>query len=169
MSDDCCSSPSTGDGVPDLTLPFIQIVPSSEVVCPHCHQKGKAIQGQTVKALVIISLRNLTEAQYHFCHTPSCPVVYYTAAGDMITTQQLRERVYQKEPDADDVPICYCFRHTAGEVRNATPEARAAIVHDNNAGIRANQCACDLRNPQGSCCLGNVRELIKKVEQMSVR
>jgi hypothetical protein len=32
-----------------------------------------------------------------------------------------------------------------------------AIVDDIKAGIKAGQCACDLRNPQGTCCLGNVR------------
>ncbi len=41
---------------------------------------------------------------------------------------------------------------------------RAAIVDDINAGIQAGQCACDLRNPQGSCCLGNVREAIKQLD-----
>ena len=28
------------------------------------------------------------------------------------------------------------------------------------AGIRAGKCACDIRNPQGSCCLGNVRAVV---------
>ena len=43
-----------------------------------------------------------------------------------------------------------------------------AIVDDINTGINAGQCACDLRNPQGSCCLGNVRGLIKRIDTLAV-
>jgi hypothetical protein len=32
------------------------------------------------------------------------------------------------------------------------------------AGVQADQCACDIRNPQGSCCLGNVRAVVQRVE-----
>jgi hypothetical protein len=38
---------------------------------------------------------------------------------------------------------------------------RNAIAVAINAGIRAGACACDLRNPQGACCLGNARALVK--------
>jgi len=65
----------------------------------------------------------------------------------------------------DKVFVCYCFRHTVGDIRRASPHSRSALVDDINAGINAGQCACDLRNPQGSCCLGNVRSLIKRLEQ----
>ena len=46
---------------------------------------------------------------------------------------------------------------------------RAALIDDIDAGIQAGQCACDLRNPQGSCCLGNVRGLVKRLEQPIVQ
>lgn len=49
-----------------------------------------------------------------------------------------------------------------GEIRVASTEERVAILGDINTGIQADQCACDLRNPQGSCCLGNVRRLIRR-------
>jgi hypothetical protein len=41
-------------------------------------------------------------------------------------------------------------------------------VDDINTGINTEHCACDLRNPQGSCCLGNVRSLIKRMEKSAV-
>ena len=72
--------------------------------------------------------------------------------------------MYQKEPEAGEVFVCYCFRHTTGDLLVASTEDRGAILDDINTGINAGQCACDLRNPQGSCCLGNVRSLIKKAE-----
>ena len=127
------------------------------------------MQGRTVKALLSVSLREVRDVAYLFCRTPICPIVYFSPDGEQtFTVEHVRERVYQKAPDADDVWVCYCFRHTAGEVRAASPERRAAIVDDINTGINAGQCACDLRNPQGSCCLGNVRGLVKKLEIGSV-
>jgi hypothetical protein len=136
----------------------------TESNCPNCGEKGKLVQGQTVKALFNSSLRQLEETNYYFCCTQSCAAVYFSSNGkSVVTTSQLRERVYQKEPNADDVLVCYCFKYTVADIRNATQETRVSIVEDINAGIQANQCACDLRNPQGSCCLGNIRRLIKNL------
>jgi hypothetical protein len=124
---------------------------------------GMPVQGQTVKALVSVSLRQVREGAYLFCRTPDCPVVYYSAdesTGTPFTVEHIRERVYQKEPDSPDVLVCYCFRHTRGDITGGSVEERSRIEDDIVAGIEAGQCACDLRNPQGSCCLGNVRRLI---------
>ena len=98
---------------------------------------------------------------YHFCPDHHCPVVYFSVDGrHTITTNEVRERVYQKEPTAPDVWVCYCFRHTVEELQTADVPAQQAIIEDITRGIQADQCACDLRNPQGSCCLGNVRALL---------
>jgi hypothetical protein len=79
----------------------------------------------------------------------------------VFTTAQVRERVYQNHPLSESVFICYCFRHTLGSIKNATGPGRAAILEDINAGVQSQLCACDLRNPQGTCCLGNVRALLQ--------
>lgn len=167
MADTCCSIPSAGSTVCELPSPTIQRALREATACPVCNEKGKPVQGQTVKALVSVTLRQVQNVEYLFCRTPTCPVVYFTVDGEQtFTIQQVRERVYQKEPDTDDVFVCYCFRHKVDEIRTALPERRASILNDINAGIQADQCACDLRNPQGACCLGNVRELIKRWEQL---
>ena len=104
--------------------------------------------------------------KYRFCRTETCPVVYFSADSEQtFTVEEVRERVYQKEPEAEDIFICYCFRYTVGRLRAVLSKERIAIVDDINAGINAGQCACDLRNPQGSCCLGNVRNVIKRLEK----
>ena len=170
MSDSCCSQPSAGSVVCELPSVTVQRKSHPEAFCPECKQKGKVVQGQTVKALLSVSLRLIQDTEYYFCRTRSCPVVYYSADGkSTFTTLQLRERVYQKEPSADDVYVCYCFKHTVAEIRNASPESSDSIIKDINTGIQTNQCACDLRNPQGSCCLGNVRRLMKQKEQASIQ
>jgi len=151
---------TTTDTAPNPPAQDVQYPARTTDQCPNCKQKGRPVEGQTVKSMLAVSLRAVRDVDSLFCRTRDCPVVYFTADGTQtFTTGDVRERVYQKEPDSDDVLVCYCFGHTLGEIRAATGEFALAIVENINAGIKAGQCACDLRNPQGSCCLGNVRAL----------
>ncbi len=131
-----------------------------------CGKHGKPVPGQTIKSLLTVSLRLRREQDYWFCRTETCPVVYFSADGGQTFGQEnVRAVVYQKKPHGADTPICYCFQHTAEDIRAASVESRLEIVADIEAGIQADQCACDLRNPQGSCCLGNVNALLKELSR----
>ena len=143
---------------------------NDSVKCPACGTKGHQIDGATVKSLLAISLREVREIPYRFCANEDCDVVYYSDDGTQIfTTAQVRERVYQKEPEAADVLICYCFRHTPGDIRQQFAQSRhVKIIDDINAGIQSGQCACDWRNPQGNCCLRNVRQFVKHLETAAI-
>jgi hypothetical protein len=166
MTESCCCPPEAGNAVCDLPTQDVQRPHHVVNTCPECGKIGKPIQGQTIKALLSVSLRQVQDVKYLFCRTQTCPVVYYSADGEQtFTVEEVRERVYQKEPEAEDVFVCYCFKHTIGELRAASSKVWLVIVENINTGINAGQCACDLRNPQGSCCLGNVRNLIKRLEK----
>jgi hypothetical protein len=169
MTESCCCPPEAGNAVCDLPAQNFQRPPHATNTCPECGKTGKPVGGQTVKAMLSVSLRKVEAPKYLFCRTQTCPVVYFSSDdGQTFTVDQVRERVYQKEPEAEDVFICYCFRHTVGDLHTASPEARTTVVQDINIGVNGGQCACDLRNPQGSCCLGNVRAIIKWLEGPAV-
>jgi hypothetical protein len=144
---------------------------NDSVKCPACGTKGHRVDGATVKSLLAISLREVREIAYRFCANKDCDVVYYSDDGSQtFTTAQVRARVYQKEPEADDVLICYCFQHTLGDIRQQfAQDAVKDIIDDINAGIQAGQCACDWRNPQGNCCLGNVYQVVKHLHSTIIR
>ncbi len=166
MPETCNCPTEAGSAVGEKPSRRVEQAASTIGSCSACGQKGKPVHGQTVKALLSVSLPAVQDAEYLFCRTQSCPIVYFTVDGNqMFTIEHLRERVYQKEPDVDSVFVCYCFRHTVGDVRAASGQKRAAIVDDVNEGIQAGQCACDVRNPQGSCCLGNLHGLVKRLEE----
>lgn len=151
----CCSSYA----VPVLAS-------AQQALCPACSAQGKAVSVATVRALLRTSLRAVTHAAYHFCATPGCPVVYFTCdGGQRFTTDQLRERVFQKAPADPAALVCYCFQYTHTAVQEADAATRAQIVAEITAGVQAGQCACDIRNPQGSCCLGNVRRLVASLQR----
>jgi hypothetical protein len=136
-------------------------------ICPVSGTKGKKVDTATVKCLLSVSLSEVQNMQYYFCREMDCPIVYFTGDGaQSFSVEDVRERVFQKEPHNDQVFICYCFRYTVGDVRREREtHATGKIAEAINAGIRAGQCACDWRNPQGDCCLGNVIAVSKTVPE----
>lgn len=126
----------------------------NQAICPTCQQTGKPTETLTLKALLAVPLTELRDVEYHFCATPDCATVYFSADGAQCFHEaQLRDRVYQKRPDDPNVFVCYCFRHTIESIKQEPKAVVAAVTQ----GIKAGLCACDIRNPQGTCCLGNVR------------
>ena len=135
--------------------------------CPQCGLQGKRVQEVTLKAMLSVSLVELRAVPYYFCRTADCPVVYFSADGTQtFSGAMLRERVYQKEPGDDTVWVCYCFRHSAESIRtDLLTTSSGTVIPAIEQAIAAGQCACELRNPQGSCCLGNVRTLVQTIQQ----
>jgi hypothetical protein len=163
MAEACCRVPEAGSAVCEQPAPGMVRPNIQPGLCPTCGERGKPVQGQTVKSLLDISLRAVQDVPYFFCRNRDCPVVYFSEKSQQqFATADLRERVYQKEPDAPQVQVCYCFDYRVGTLRDAPVAERNTIIAEINAGIQAGQCACDLRNPQGSCCLGNVRAFGRK-------
>lgn len=158
----CCTRPNGAPTVSACAVPAA-IVQLSH--CPACGEKGKPVEMQTVKAMLAVSLEALRPTDYRFCRTPTCPVVYFTADGSQtFMTEDVREPIHQKAPQDDEVFVCYCFRHTPGSIRaELIATGTSTTVERINAGIQAGQCACEIRNPQGSCCLGNVRAVVRRV------
>jgi hypothetical protein len=135
--------------------------------CPQCALQGKRVQEVTLKAMLAVSLAELRAIPYYFCRTADCAVIYFSADGTQtFSGDMLRERVFQKAPGDDTVWVCYCFRHTAENIRTdllTTPAG--TVLPAIEQATAAGQCACELRNPQGSCCLGNVRALVQILKQ----
>jgi hypothetical protein len=133
--------------------------------CPTCGQKGKKVECLTLKAMLEVSLLAVRDAPYLFCRTAKCPVVYFSADGTQsFTKEQIRVPVYQKEPDNESVWVCYCFYHSPATIRaELLATGTSTVVEAIARGIQADQCACEIRNPQGSCCLGNVQTILKWV------
>lgn len=166
----CCSLPVDEKGfLIEIPEESAQIPARAKNTCPTCGQKGKSVDTATVKSMLSVSLNQIKDTPYFFCQNRGCLTVYFSGDGlQAFGRDEVRERVYQKEPEAKDVFVCYCFRHTVSEIQTASSEEQSSILEDINAGIKAGQCACDWRNPQGSCCLGNVRGVIKQAEKLIV-
>ncbi len=135
--------------------------------CPTNRQAGKVVDTLTLKALLDVPLSQLRPIAYHFCRASDCPTVYYSDDGEQVFSEaDLRERVYQKHPAEPDITVCYCFRHTVGSIREEIARTgQSSVIQEITNAIQAGSCACDIRNPQGSCCLGNVNSLVKQLKK----
>ncbi|MGB7337735.1 MAG: hypothetical protein WBC91_02500 [Phototrophicaceae bacterium] len=131
--------------------------------CPQCDSIGRNVDNATIKSLISVSLHRVADVIHHFCAKADCDVVYFAEdRSETFYTSDIRERIYQKERNADDILVCYCFLYTLNDIKKSRDHAgENPIVADINLGIQQGHCACDWRNPQGKCCLGNVMKIVK--------
>src|SRR3990172_12462818 len=106
-SDSCCCPPEAANMVCDLPAQNFERPARAANACPECGKTAKPVQGQTVKALLSVSLHEVRDVEYLFCRTQTCPVVYFSPNGEQtLTVEQVRELVYQKETNAEEAFAC---------------------------------------------------------------
>ncbi len=100
-------------------------------------------------------------ASYSFCRTPDCDVVYF-AGQAVFNRPDLKVRVGIKET-ADPIPLCYCFGYTREDIRRDIETSKSAAIPEKiKAEIQGGFCACEVKNPSGTCCLGDITRAIQK-------
>jgi hypothetical protein len=152
----CCSSTR------DEACALPQIKPG---LCPACGQKGKSVATLTVKNLVLDHTR-VTAASYSFCRTPDCSVVYFSDQG-VFYKPDIKVRVGIKEQE-DPIPLCYCFGYTREDVRIDIEERGSTEIPERiKTEIQGGFCACEVKNPSGDCCLGNVIKAVQEAQRKS--
>lgn len=125
--------------------------------CPTCHEKGRAVKPATIDALV--RDQQHTSEGWRFCRTATCDIAYYHPEGDTVPVSGLRVRVGQKEPSSDR-PVCYCFGYSAKAIES-DPDG---VSEDIKQRCRRGEDRCAETNPQGSCCLGNVLAIARRLQ-----
>ena len=152
---DCCSS----DGC--------STAPVEHGVCRHCGRAGHPVERGTVDALLKGEARDrLQPVVYDFDSNPTCPVVYFSNASDSyFGKEDLNVRVGIKE-DSDPIPVCYCFGHTRHSIETEIVDTGESTVFDSvRAKVRAGECECEIRNPSGNCCLGEITRTVRTVKE----
>ncbi|PIQ84621.1 MAG: hypothetical protein COV75_01290 [Candidatus Omnitrophica bacterium CG11_big_fil_rev_8_21_14_0_20_63_9] len=133
--------------------------------CPACGTLGKPVKRITLGALLKPEARSRIPLQeeFCFCRMATCEIVYFREGEAPFRKDDLGVRVGLKEPQDPTVPVCYCFGWTPQKIRaeiEATGQSTA--IEQIKAQVKASNCYCEVTNPQGSCCLGNVAKAVQE-------
>jgi hypothetical protein len=137
------------------------------IVCPGNGKVCKPVSRITVEALIRPEHKDsLTPTAYYFCDSPECDVVYVPAcAQPVITKSGLRVRVGIKEKE-DPIPLCYCFgidkKAILEDLRSNGATQIPKIITQR---IKTGECRCELTNPSGGCCLGDIYRVAKQAQE----
>lgn len=126
--------------------------------CPECGIACKPVEMRTLYHQVRFPAnQEIISDTYYFCPNKSCTTAYFSTVGNNIPKQHLT--TYQ---DIQNAKLSFCFDiHaadylTALRTNNAEPIKNFVIQR-----TKSGECACELRNPSGQCCLARFKQLEK--------
>ncbi len=146
MNESCCSTPAAGVAPHD---------------CPRCGTRGTSVERLTVAALTKgIVPRN---QRYWLCRQLECETVYFGEDETVVTATNMNTApgFKSKSPQA---LVCYCFQYRRRDIEAELVADREAVIPEHiTAEVRAGNCACEVRNPSGKCCLGEVQVAMEEI------
>ncbi len=135
--------------------------------CPACGQKGRAVKRITIASLLKPEHRfRIPEGEtFGFCSTQSCSTVYYGNGKALFNKGNLSVRVGLKETE-DSIPLCYCFGFTRSSIEEEIREKGKTDIPDRiKEELKKENCYCEITNPQGVCCLGNIAKAAEEINE----
>jgi hypothetical protein len=129
--------------------------------CPVDGAKGEPVKKVTVAAMALGPVP--ADGSFFVCRSSSCSVVYFGSDGTVLTTDQVRMVPSFKNGGSD--LICYCFEHTeAVLIEEVERSGRSTALESIESQLKAGNCACEIRNPDGRCCLKRARALVERAQ-----
>jgi hypothetical protein len=126
--------------------------------CPRSASPGQPVEWRTVAALVSGPVP--PRQTLWMCRDPECEVVYFGDRGASFVQDELR--VVPGFKAGSDGLVCYCFLHRRSAIEQEVEATGAsAILERVTARVRARECACEVRNPSGRCCLGELQQHVR--------
>ena len=136
-----------------MTLHPIEL--AEQRLCPTCGERGRGVKPSTLDALLKPGVPH-ADAGWRFCRTADCPTVYFSGvktleAGALTVAVGLKSQHPER-------PVCYCFGHSAADIQ-ATAGTPQSIFQQVSQACRRGEERCEVTNPQGTCCLGDIRAI----------
>ena len=133
--------------------------------CHLCGHLAKGVLKKTVEHMLTdqAKLRLSCLEGFYYCETPGCEVVYFRDV-EILTQKELEVTVGLKEGTVPTT-ICYCFDWTKEKIQAELDERGKTIaLEDIKAKMKDPGCSCEILNPSGGCCLGDVGKVIKELK-----
>ena len=153
------------DGVCCLISDVTKAPPRAD--CPESGTISRKIQHRTIEHLVKPELVDkILASQYYYCAAADCPIVYFSQDGaSKFNTEDIQLAVLAKD-QGKDVNVCYCFDWTRGRIEEEIRETGVSTASQKIAEkVRASLCECDIKNPKGTCCLGDINRVVTAFQE----
>ncbi len=151
MNEACCS---TSHSPPDTRC------------CPVSELRSQPVEWSTVAAL---AAECVPPRQYFWlCEDSDCDVVYFGEDGTLLGTDDVRVIPgFKGNPSRSDL-VCYCFLYSRQDLEDELKASGDTTIFERiSAEVKAGNCACEVRNPTGKCCLGDVRKASREAQEKS--
>jgi hypothetical protein len=127
---------------------------TTDTECPECGKEGKTLAPLTLRALLKDEFAGqIADADYRFCDAKDCNFVYF-GNGQTFSKSQLNVAVGVKETQGKR-PLCYCFGHSVATLKEEIrTKGQSDALQDIRKKMKDPGCACEVKNPSGTCCLG---------------
>jgi hypothetical protein len=139
-----------------------QAPPKAE--CPITKTSSRKVQRRTLEHMLKAEkVETIQNVQYYYCTDSNCNVVYFSNESvPYFTVDDVKVKVFAKDK-GDDVNVCYCFDWTRDRIRKEIIEVgKSSAAIEIARQVKAGLCACDVKNPKGTCCLGDVNAVVKE-------
>lgn len=134
------------------------------MTCPVNGARSKRVDLLTVRSLVRTIPLETRLTAYYFCEAPGCDVVYFPLGSGqpIFRRSDLLVRVGSKETE-DPIAVCYCFGFTRQDIWDEIRQTgHSTVAQRVRAEVQAGNCACEVKNPSGKCCLGAITRIAKE-------
>lgn len=129
--------------------------------CPRCGERGQSVDRLTVAALTTGIAP--ADQRYWLCRQLACEVVYFGEDATVIMAADMTVAPGFKSK-APEALVCYCFQHRRGDLEaELAAGGETTIPKRISAEVEAGNCACEVRNPSGKCCLGEVQRVSQEI------
>lgn len=135
--------------------------------CPTNGASSRRVPALTVRSLLRKLPFAMPDTQYYFCDSPDCDLVYFAfdPRAPRFRREDLSVRVGVKN-SSDPIPVCYCFGFTRQDIlEEIRATGQSTVAKRIAVEVEAGRCACEIKNPSGKCCLGEVARAVKSTEQ----
>ncbi len=132
--------------------------------CPISKTLSRKVQRRTLEHLLKADkVGSIRDVQYYYCLEPSCDVVYFSNENvPYFSVDDVKVKVFPKDK-GDDVHVCYCFDWTRGRIKEQIAETgKSTAALEITREVKAGNCDCDIKNPKGECCMGDVNAVAKE-------
>lgn len=128
-------------------------------LCPECNSEGMSVKIRTLfHQIRFPDNQEISQDNYFYCPSSICQTTYYSETGKSISQSRLVNQQALK-----DKTLCYCFAIKCSQYKLALQTNTADTIK--NFVIQHTKlanCACEVRNPSGQCCLIHFKQIEKE-------